>query len=109
MTVEPAWPSLLISPTLTSGGIIVFSFWSPSRGPTSTILTGILLLAAVEYVPARTAESESPEWIRRGETIALLTALVAALRDMSDGPIARTIVCLTSGRLGHGGHVSILP
>ena len=77
MTVEPAWPSRFMSPTLTSGGMIVFSFWSPSLGPTSTILTGILLLAAVEYVPT---ESES---VRRGETIAPLTVLVTALRDMS--------------------------
>ena len=76
MTVEPAWPSRFMSPTLTSGGMIVFSFWSPSLGPTSTILTGILLLAAVEYVPT---ESES---VRRGETIAPLTVLVTALRDM---------------------------
>ena len=63
-----------MSPTLTSGGIIVFSFWSPSRGPTSTILTGILLLAAVEYVPT---ESEGVR-----ETIAPLTVLVTALRDI---------------------------
>ena len=63
-----------MSPTLTSRGIIVFSFWSPSRGPTSTILTGILLLAAVEYVPT---ESEGVR-----ETIAPLTVLVTALRDM---------------------------
>ena len=76
MTFEPAWPSRLISSTLTSEGIIVLSFWSPSRGPTSTILTGILLLAAVEYVQT---ESEST---RRGANIAPLTVLVAALRDM---------------------------
>ena len=36
---KPAAVSRLINSTLTSTGIISFSFCSPSRGPTSTILT----------------------------------------------------------------------
>jgi uncharacterized membrane protein (UPF0136 family) len=39
MLTKPASVSRLISATLTSVGTIAFSFCSPSRGPTSTILT----------------------------------------------------------------------
>lgn len=39
MVVSPVFASLSIRSILVASGMAVFSFWRPSRGPTSTILT----------------------------------------------------------------------
>jgi hypothetical protein len=45
MSVSPVFDSFSINSILVVKGIVFFSFCNPSRGPTSTTLTKLLLVA----------------------------------------------------------------